>query len=211
MVKLQANFLLFIFSLGILVVFTVSSFMAGYFYAKSNIKNETTTITKQTIVDKINVNSFLVTRTVYIDQKTQINIDQGSSWSNFFWGQNIEAQALVRADIGIDLSQITNENIFIDNNNKTIRLKIYQAEILDINVDGDIAVRTRTGILRYLLENDPTRDHNLAKTQITDAAKNVIIQDKRLMDEAIIDAQNILQIIFEDTGYKIVLESEKEF
>ena len=52
------------------------------------------------VLERLKDQAFLVTRIVITDEETTINIDQGSEWSNFWWGHEITAEGLVQVDVG---------------------------------------------------------------------------------------------------------------
>lgn len=160
-------------------------------------------ITSQIIVDKINEEAFVVSKTIFLDQKATINIDQGSAWSNFWWGQSIEAEALMRVDLGVDYSKLTENDISIDSVNKVISINLPEAEILDTSLSGEIQVISKSGVLKFLLANDPNQDFNLALQELTTQANSVVSQDSELFEAARTDSAKILQLALSDLGYKI--------
>jgi len=201
--KLQVR--LFVF-LGIIIAVLLVvgiSFAGGVFYQKSKGKADTVEITSQTIIDKITSQSFMVTKTVQINQDSEIIINKGSDWSNFLWGQTIEAEALVRADVGVDYSKISSNNISVDSDNKIITIDVPAAEMLDISIKGDIKVTSTSGVLKLLLQNDPNADHNLASGQLIKDAEKSILTDQEIMNDARNNSIEFLKLMVSDTGYNV--------
>lgn len=159
-------------------------------------------ISSRTILDRITDQYFVVTKTVVVDQTSNITIDQGSAWSNFLWGQTIEAHGTVRVDIGVDLSELSEEDIEINERTKTVTIALPDASVLDANQIGDIEVDTKSGVLKFLFENDPTEDHNLALKQLAEDAR-ASVQSQELLEEARQDATKLLTLIVQDLGYTV--------
>lgn len=207
--NLQTRFFIFLFGIVILAVLLLGSFFGGVLYQKGAKDRETHNVTSQVVVDKINDQAFVVSKTVLLDQETQIEIDKGSKWSNFLWGQTINAGGLVRVDVGVDFSKIKATDIKIDQVNKIITIKTQGAEILDASMAGDIKVTSKSGILKFLLENDPNQDHNLAADQLIDEAKKTVTTDDELIKEAEEDSLNVLKLTLQDLGYTVETEEQK--
>ncbi|MEI7578503.1 MAG: DUF4230 domain-containing protein [bacterium] len=207
MAKLQLKLYLFLFAIILLVVITLASFFSGMFYQKSRVASTTEKVTAQTIVNKISDQAFLVTKTVYLNQKTDIKVDQGSDWNNFWWGQTINAEALIRADVGVDYAQIKAENIKIDHLNKTVKIIVPDAKILDINPTGDIQVTSKSGILKLLLANDPSADRNQAAKELTNQAAVAIEKDPQIFQEAQKSSNEVLKLLVSEFGYDVIIES----
>jgi len=203
MAKLQIRLFIFLGIFIALLLVIGLSFAGGIFYQKGKGKAETIEITSQTIVDKITSQSFVVTKTVQINQDSEIIINKGSDWSNFLWGQTIDAEALVRADVGVDYAKINSNNINVDSNKKIITIDVPPAEMLDISIKGDIKVTSTSGILKLLLQNDPNADHNLASEQLINDAKKSILTDEEIMNDARSNSIEFLKLVVGDVGYDV--------
>lgn len=192
-----------ILTVAITVLVTIIFILSGILIFQNLNKEPEPELNSQTIIKQIKDQSFLVTKTVILDESVEIEVDQGSAWSNLWWGDSIEAEALIRMDIGIDFSKIENENISIDQENKTISIKLPQVSVLDASQYGDIEVRSSKGILKFLLENDPNDDHNRAlQALITSAEKSVQTQSD-IYREAEENAVKFLDLIVGDLGYEL--------
>lgn len=203
------NKLLLFSTITFFVLFLLAlSFLGGIFFTKKQTDDyNESRVTSRIIVDKIQNEAFLVTKTVFLDQETQIKVDQGSSWSNFWWGQIINAEGLIRIDLGVDLKKITENEISINRETKEILIKMPEAEALDISLSGKIKVSSQSGLLKFLLENDPNQDHNLALNQLKEDATSTVMKDASLLDEARNDTLRIIQLLFKDTGYTVIFVS----
>ena len=191
----------------IVVAVGISTFLAGQAFQRSSERQmREQTITAQTIVNRIQEQAFLVTKTVYIDQQSEIVIDRGSDWSNFWWGQTITAEGLIRTDVGVDLSKLTSENVKVDHEQKTITIQLPAAEILDSSLSGEIEVVTKSGILKKLLLNDTNADYNLALSQLTTDAMTAVNADETLFVEARNTTINMLELLLAETGYEVIVQ-----
>jgi len=150
----------------------------------------TTIVDSQIIVDRISKQEFLVTSSVYQDQKVTQTVDQGSAWSNFWWGQEINADALLKVDVGVDLKGITTDDVNVNNRKNEICINLPEATIQDTSLVGDINVESKNGVLKEILDSDENRDFNLALEQLrTDAENGInesILADARQSAVAII-------------------------
>jgi hypothetical protein len=162
-------------------------------------------VTSQAILERISDNYFVVTKSAFVDEETEIAIDKGSTWSNFFWGQTLTARGRIRIDIGVDLSGITEDDIAIDHREKTVTIAVPQAEILDASQHGNIEVETKQGILKTLLDSDPNEDHNRALAQLITEAKAAISGDATLFEDARRDSTRILELIVQSFGYTLTV------
>lgn len=168
-------------------------------------KEVTEEITSTVVLEKITDQYFVVSKTVLIDQETEIKIDEGSRWSNFLWGQTITAEAMIRVDVGVDLSKLTTEDIKINDETKTVQITIPQASILDASQYGDIDVNSKKGVLKFLLDNDPNEDHNQALETLLKEAEKAIIDDQELLDEARRDSVKVIGLIVTNLSYDLVV------
>lgn len=185
------------------LVGTIIGIIIGVQISKKAQTSEKEVITSTVVLERIQNQAFLVTRTVITDQDTEITIDQGSAWSNFWWGHEITAEGKVQVDVGLDLSSLSEEDIQVDDANKTIKINLPDAEIYGSSLEGEIDVTTKSGILKKLLATDTNEDYNLAMTELTSQAEEAIAQDEELLEEAQSSALSILQVILKDTGYSV--------
>jgi hypothetical protein len=163
-------------------------------------------LTSRTILDRVSEQAFLVTKTVIVDQKSSIEVDRGSAWSNFFWGQTIEAEALVRVDVGVDLASLTEDDIKVDHVRKLVTVDLPEATVLDASQFGDIEVDSTRGVLKFLLDNDPNEDHNQALDLLVRDARTSVEADRRLFDEAREAARGVLELVVSPFGYEVEIE-----
>lgn len=181
----------------------ITGLIIGVQISKNSQGNEKEEITSTIVIERIQNQAFLITRTVITDQDTKIKIDQGSAWSNFWWGHEITAEGTVQVDVGLDLSGLTEEDIQVDDTSKVIKINLPKAEVYDSSLEGEIDVTTKSGILKKLLTTDTNEDYNLAMALLTTQAEESVSQDDKLLEEAQSSALSTLEAIFKDTGYTV--------
>jgi hypothetical protein len=164
-------------------------------------------ITSLTVLNKIADHYFIVTKTAYLDQKTEIEIDQGSTWSNLLWGQTLIARGMIRIDIGVNLFELTEKDIIIDHKNKTVQINIPPATIMNSSQTGGIEVSNKQGVLKRLLDNEPTEDHNRAVAQLISDAQQAIKQNNELFITAQQDAVKLLELIIDGLNYTLITDN----
>lgn len=184
-----------------LLIGFILGLLAGYsfFAPKAAIKE---TVTSRTVLDKVSAKGFLVTRTVLVDQKATIKVDQGSDWSNFFWGQETNARGQMKIDVGVDLSKLKESDILINNDLKTICIKYPQSEINNVGIEGDIEMTTKAGILKTLLSQDKTQDFNNALSKLKEESTKGVLAKEDLLKQAQDAADSTLTFLYAGTGYK---------
>lgn len=191
------------------LLLSVAIFFAGgkLLNSDSNDDKPNVVVTSQIILDKINDEAFIVTKTIFLDQKKTIRIDQGSDWSNFWWGQTITTEGIIRVDLGVDYKLISENDIAIDEESKTISINVPEATILDASLFGDLNVETSSGILRQLFASDRNKDYNLALQSLIEDASETVIINQELVAESENESLKILQLVLSDLGYRVVSSS----
>lgn len=169
---------------------------------------DTIEITNDVVIDKITEQAFLVTRTVYSDQSAEIRVDQGSDWSNFWWGKKIVASGRVRTDIGINFQNLDEDDVEVDQENKVIRIKGIEPEILDSSITGEVQVKDEGSIIRRILTDKSDEDYALASDQLIAAARRAIEGDSELDKEVIESVEEFLAALFPESGYRVEIEEE---
>jgi hypothetical protein len=190
----------------IVLVTILGSFVGGIFWQKNASDVKTTKVDSVVILDKIENEAFILTKTVYVNQESSIKVDQGSDWSNFWWGQTITAEGLMKVSVGVDFKKLNDADIVVDSTNRVITIKLPQAQIIATTIDGNIKVKSQTGILKQIFDNDTNKDYNTALAQLTADSKTAVEGNKDIMTEARSDAIKLLKLILRDTGYDVKFE-----
>jgi hypothetical protein len=187
----------------IILVTIAGSFVGGIFWQKNMSEVKTTTVDSVVILDKIESEAYLLTKSVYINQESTIKVDQGSDWSNFWWGQTITAEGLMKVNVGLDFKKIKAEDILVDQISKVITIKAGPAEVISVSIDGNIKVKNEAGILKLIFDNDTNEDYNTALEKLTEESKAAVEANKDIMSDARNDSLKILKLILKDTGYDV--------
>jgi hypothetical protein len=199
---MRDSLLLIVILLVACILVNASSFYYGrYLFKQSDVK--TTDVTTTIILDRIKNNYFVVTKTVFLDEDTTIEIKEGSRWNNLLWGHNINAEATIRVDVGVDMNKLTSDKIKVDEVTKKVIIDLPDAEILDTSLFGEMKIETKSGILKQLFENDKSDDFNLALEQLRDKAEKAVIARPEIYDEAKKDSINLISLIVEGLGYQV--------
>lgn len=187
-----------------IVVVIVGSFLGGVFYERNS--QAVTTVNSITIRNRIENEAFIITKTLYINQEATIKVDQGSDWSNFWWGQTITAKSLMKVNVGVDFKKIKESDITINNVSKTITIKLPSAEVLDVSLGGDITVNSQTGILKLIFDNNTNSDYNKALNQLKLDATAAANADTQMLTDAKADSIKLIQLVLKDTGYTVTFQ-----
>jgi len=75
--------------------------------------------------------------------------------------------------------------------------------VYDASPKSDLEVKTKSGILKKLLQSDNNEDFNLALEALTVQAKEAAEKDEKLMSESQEMAIDTIQVFFNDTVYKV--------
>ncbi|HPN14632.1 MAG TPA: DUF4230 domain-containing protein [bacterium] len=157
-------------SIIFLAIFFAAGAVAGYFLLKP--PSDKTVVTAQVILTALRDQGFLVTQTYIFDEPVTIEKTSGSAFKDFFFGQTITARGTMEANLGIDLSRVTFEDVLVENDK--IIVKIPQAKVFNVRLIGPLDVKNTQGILKRLLENE--EGYNEAQAELTKAAEQAALR-----------------------------------
>lgn len=183
-----------------LLIGVILGLLSGWFFFAPKAE-KVEQLTSRAVFEKISQKGVLITRSIIIDQKATTKIDQGSSWSNFWWGYEVNTRANMKADIGVDLNKLKENDIVVNQVAKTICVRYPPAEISSISIEGPIEVEARSGILKRILESNTNQDYNLALQNLNTETRNAIGMKPELLVEARNAVDNTLAIIVSGSGY----------
>lgn len=181
-------------------------FLSYVFRNNSKPQEKEVTIDRQAVIDRISQQGFLVTQVVIIDEEVTVTVDEGSSWSNFWWGHEVEAQSRMQVDVGIDLTEVSKEDIKIDDQKKQIKIDAPEASIYNISLLDDIEVKTKSGVLKKVFDSDKGEDFNLALDELRKTSRLSVESNEDVLRGAESSAEETLNGIFFQTGYEIILK-----
>ncbi len=197
----------------ILVLLTV--FFYGRYRGKiaGREENRPAIINSQVILDRIIDQYFLVTKTVFIDTKVEIETEKNNNWTDLFTGKKLTVLGLIRIDVGVDMNNMSLENIYVDSQNKIITITLPQAEILNSSLSGEldlIADKSIVEKLKSILKNTQNEDYNLALQTLITSASSQVMADESIFNSAREDSAKLLELIVSTMleDYQVVLRAK---
>lgn len=160
---MKSKIIIILIGLVLILVFTFGLYF-GYTLFKPQILRQT--VTSQTILETLKGQGFLVTQTYILNQKVIIDKNSGVFWKDFFWGQEIEANGVMKISSGIDLTKLTAEDLTLAN--KQLTIKLPPIEVQSSELLGDIELKNTQGILKKIFDDDD--GYNLALSKLKEAS-----------------------------------------
>lgn len=184
------------------ILIAVASFLIGR-YMFPFVGGPKEKLDTHAIFEEIVEQGTIVTHSVMINQKVVRTVDQGSEWSNFWWGHEVTAEALLRVQIGISMEGLKESDIVIDQTMKTICVKYPDPKIIAITTESPIDVSTKSGLLKRLVASDTNSDFNNALTDLKAEAQRSV-ENSVIMQETGDSADKVLGYVLLPTGYSLI-------
>lgn len=147
-------------------------FYAGWKVARP--AEYTRNVDAQVILTALRDRGFLVTQTYIFDQPVTIEKTSGSALKDFFFGQTITARGAMEVNMGIDLANVTSNDVTI--NEDVITIKIPEASLFNVRLVGPVEVENSQGILKRLLQNED--GYNEALSELSKIAEETATQEE---------------------------------
>lgn len=203
-----------LFSTLIVFLVLLSVFLYGRYRGKivGREENRPAIINSQVVLDRIIDQYFLVTKTVFIDTKVEIETEKNNNWTDLFTGKKLTVLGLIRIDVGVDMNNMSLENIYVDSQEKTITVTLPQAEILNSSLSGEldlIADKSIVEKLKSVLKNTQNEDYNLALQSLISSASSQVVADEGIFDSAKEDSAKLLKLIISGMlkDYEVVIKN----
>ena len=203
-----------LFSILIIILVLLSVFLYGCYRGKiaARLENRPAIINSQVVLEKIIDQYFLVTKTVFIDTKAEIETEKNNNWTDLFTGKKLTVLGLIRVDVGVDMNNMTSDNIYVDSKNKIITVTLPQAEILNSSLSGEldlIADKSIVEKLKGILKNTQNEDYNLALQTLISSANSQVIADKSIFSLAREDSAKLVKLIVSGMlqDYEVVIRN----
>lgn len=203
-----------LFSTLIVFLVLLSVFLYGRYRGKivGREENRPAIINSQVVLDRIIDQYFLVTKTVFIDTKVEIETEKNNNWTDLFTGKKLTVLGLIRIDVGVDMNNMSLENIYVDSQEKTITVTLPQAEILNSSLSGEldlIADKSIVEKLKSVLKNTQNEDYNLALQSLISSASSQVVADEGIFDSAREDSAKLLKLIISGMlkDYEVVIKN----
>lgn len=137
---------------------------------------ETRAVSTQTILTTLHDQGFLVTQTFIFNTPVTIERSTGSAFKDLFLGQTIEARGTMEVNLGIDLADVTSEDVTVTD--EAVTVTIPAATLFNTRLVGPIDVQNRQGILKRMFDSDD--GYNEALAELSRAAEQAAQQDELL-------------------------------
>lgn len=165
----------------------------------------------QTILERITSQYFLVTKTVFIDSKAEIETPKNNNWTDLFTGKKITVNGLIRVDVGLEMKNMSQDNIQVDSSNKTVTISLPHAEILDAFLSGKLDVSQDKAVVekfKDIFKNTQNEDYNLALQTVINSAKNQVLANEDIFNQARQDSLKLVELIVSGMldGYEVVIK-----
>ncbi len=166
------------------------------------------TVNAQVILTALHNRGVLVSQTYVFDTPVTIDRSSGNAFSDFFFGQTIEARGTMEVNLGVDLGSMTADDVTVDNASNTVTVRIPSAKLFDSHLVGPIDLKNNQGILKRLLNSDDGYNDALAllsKTAEDAAQKPELIQVAN--DHAKEDITQILGYVAQGKTVSVIVKS----
>lgn len=199
------------------IVVAMLLFIVTFFYGRYIGKKVATTtfqapvVNSQTILERITNQYFLVTKTVFVDSKAEIETPKNNDWTDLFTGKKITVDGLVRIDVGVEMKNMRPENINVDSQNKIVTISLPHAEILDASLSGELNINEDKAVvekLKDIFKNTQNEDYNLAMQTIIDNAKSQVMANEEIFNSARLDSLKLVELIVSGMldGYQVIIK-----
>lgn len=201
----------------IFVVIALLILVAVFFYGRSQGKvaaelaNRPSVVNSQVVLERITNQYFLVTKTVFVNSKAEIETPKNNDWTDLFTGKKLTVLGLIRVDVGVDMKNLRPENIVVDSQNKIVTISLPHAEILDSSLSGQLDLVADKSIvekLKGLLKNTQNEDYNLALQTLIANANSQVTADETIFTSARDDSAKLVQLIVSGMlkDYQVVIK-----
>lgn len=202
-----------IFLIFIILILFIGTFLYGRYLGKTgrSVGEKPLNISSQLILERITSQYFLVTKTVFINSRVEIETPRNNNWTDLFLGQKITVHGIVRVDVGVDMNKLSPDNIAVNNLQKIITISLPPAEILDSSLSGELDVDEEKAIvekLKGIFKDTKNEDYNLAMSTLIDNAKSQVINDEAVFAAAKTDSLKLVELIVSSMldDYEVVIK-----
>ena len=186
------------------VVVALLILVAVFFYGRyqgktaAELEIRPPVINSQVILERITNQYFLVTKTVFVNSKAEIETPKNNDWTDLFTGKKLTVLGLIRVDVGVDMKNMRPENVVVDSQKKIITINLPHAEILDSSLYGQLDLVADKSIaekLKDLFKNTQNEDYNLALETLIANADSQVKSDESIFNSAREDSSKLVNLI----------------
>ena len=145
-------------------------------YRLTHVSAPERSLNTQTILRALKPQGFLVTQSIISEQRVTIDKRSGNIFKDFFLGQTITARATMEANLGIDLMQLTENDITVTDNRITIRIP--EIRLFNTRLIGDVEVENSQGIIKRIFQPDDGYNESL---QALASSTEALADDERIL------------------------------
>lgn len=189
--------------IGILLFFGGGMYV-GYKLFKPKAQ-EAQRVDAQAILTALHDRGFLVSQTYIFDTPVTIERNSGNAFKDFFFGQTIEARGTMEVNMGVDLANVSDEDVTIDEEAGKITVRIPKARLFNARLVGPIELKNKEGILKRLLDSDD--GYNEALQQLSQTAEEMAQREdlvEHANDRAMEDIERILGYVAQGKKIEVV-------
>lgn len=162
-------------------------------------------VSSQLILTALHDRGFLVTQTYMFNEPVTIEDSDQGFWENLLWGQVVKAHGIVEVNMGIDLANISDDDVQVTEDKVTVAVE--GAELFNSRLVGAINVENKQGILKRLFDNDDGYNQALAElTARAEDAANDLDLVERANERAIEEVARLLGYVVTDRGVEVVIK-----
>ena len=197
---MKTKYLVLAFAILAILIAGISGY-AGWKIGKP-AEEYTRTVDAQVILTALRDRGFLVTQTYVFDQPVTIEKSSGSAFKDFFFGQTITARGAMEVNMGINLADVTSDDVTIDGENITITIP--QASLFNVRLLGPIEVENKQGILKRVLQNED--GYNEALSELSKIAEATATKEEfisRATDRAREEVQQLVSYVAQGKNIQI--------
>jgi hypothetical protein len=203
--------IILLFVIIALLIFVAVFFYGRYQGKKLGIAESKPIVNSQVILNRITNQYFLVTKTVFVDSRAEIDTPKNNNWTDLFIGKKITVFGLIRIDVGVDMKNMRLENIVVDSKNKIVTISLPHAEILNSSLSGELDVTADKSILetiKGLFKNTQNEDYNIALKTLIDSANSQVMADESIFESARTDSVKLVTLIVTSmlSDYQVVIK-----
>jgi hypothetical protein len=203
--------ILFLVIIALLILVAVFSYGRHQGKKVGLVENKPSVVNSQVILDRITNQYFLVTKTVFVNSKAEIDTPKNNNWTDLFTGKKITVFGLIRVDVGVDMKNMRLENIVVDSKNKIVTINLPHAEILDSSLSGELDVVADKSILEKIkgvFKNTQNEDYNIALKTLIDSANSQVIANESIFEQARTDSVKLVTLIVTSilNDYQVVIK-----
>jgi len=203
--------IILLFVIIALLILVAAFFYGRYQGKKLGIAESKPVVNSQVILNRITDQYFLVTKTVFLDSKAEIDTPKNNNWTDLFTGKKITVLGLIRIDVGVDMENMRLENIVVDSKNKIVTISLPHAEILNSSLSGELDVTADKSILetiKGLFKNTQNEDYNIALKTLIDSANSQVAADESIFEQARTDSVKLVTLIVTSmlSDYQVVIK-----